>query len=145
MSNDHVLFVWLDLYVSLCGQQHSKCKLAVCLVHPSLFCKLCPLSNPTNSATVCARFKQLYLSNHSEVETCSNELFFFSQCPILLPPKMLTFPPELPCVTLHSVSIQNAFISVTPTMQTWKHVSVKMFTTFVYNNYFAVSYCNEFM
>ena len=46
--------------------------------------------------TVCTRFKQLYLSNLSELDSCSQELF--SQWPILSPPKILTFYPDSPCI-----------------------------------------------
>jgi len=33
--------------------------------------------------------------------------FFFSQLPILLPPKILTFPPESPCVKFNSHFTEN--------------------------------------
>jgi len=42
-------------------------------------------------------FKQLCLGTHTEFATCSYKLFF-SQRPTLSPPKILTFPPESPCV-----------------------------------------------
>jgi len=42
------------------------------------------------SRTVRARFKKFYQANHSEVDTCSNELFF-SQWPIFYLPKYWLF------------------------------------------------------
>jgi hypothetical protein len=47
--------------------------------------------------TVGARFKQLYLGKHSELNPRPCE-HFFSQWPILSPPKILTFPRESPCI-----------------------------------------------
>jgi hypothetical protein len=43
------------------------------------------------------RFKQLDLGNNLELETCSYESFS-SQWPILLPPIILTFSSESPCI-----------------------------------------------
>ena len=43
------------------------------------------------------RFKQLYLGNQSESDTCSYELLF-SQWPIPPPPKILTFPAGSSCI-----------------------------------------------
>ena len=48
MCEDRVLFVWLDLHVSLCGPQHPKYEPAIRLVYPPLVCKLPPSSNSTN-------------------------------------------------------------------------------------------------
>jgi hypothetical protein len=45
------------------------------------------------------RFKQQYIHNHSDLDTCSYE-FFYSQWPLLSPPKVLTFPPESPYILL---------------------------------------------
>jgi hypothetical protein len=73
-------------------------------VHPPFFCNLHSSSKPTkkNLMELVWRFKQLYLGNHSELDTYSYELFF-SQWPIKSPPppkkKKLTFPPESPCIT----------------------------------------------
>jgi len=33
-----VLFIGVDVYISLCGQQHPKCNWAVLLVYSSFFC-----------------------------------------------------------------------------------------------------------
>jgi len=66
-----------------------------------------------NSECFCiCRFKQLYLCNHLEFNTCSCELFF-SQYTIS-PVKILTFPPESPCI------VSNEFESV------WKRWSWHM-------------------
>jgi hypothetical protein len=46
----------------------------------------------------CFLFKQLYLTNHSESDTCVYELVF-SQWPIISPPKILAFLLESPCIT----------------------------------------------
>ena len=43
---DRVLFVSVDLHVSLCWQQHTKCERAIRLVYPPLIRKLRPL-HPT--------------------------------------------------------------------------------------------------
>ena len=49
VCEDRVLFVWVDLHVSLCGQQHSKCERALRHVYsPHLF-KLRCSSNSTNT------------------------------------------------------------------------------------------------
>jgi len=53
-------------------------------------------SDKEERQTVCTRFKQLYLSNLSELDSCLYELF--SQWPILSPPKILTFPPDSPFI-----------------------------------------------
>ena len=41
-----VLFVWADLHVPLCGQQHPNCKRAIRLVYPPFFRTLRSASNP---------------------------------------------------------------------------------------------------
>jgi len=65
----HTLFIWADIHISSCGQQHPKCEPAIHLVYPPLFCKLHSSSNPTNKnlKSYAWGFKQLYLSNQSEV------------------------------------------------------------------------------
>ena len=75
-----VLFVWVDLHVFLCRQQHPKCKLEICLLYPNLFYILYPSSNPTNKNVTDsnAKFKQLYLWKHSKLDTRSYELFSHS-------------------------------------------------------------------
>jgi hypothetical protein len=45
---DRMLFVWVDLHVSLCRQQHPKCERVICLVYLPFFLKLCSSSKPTN-------------------------------------------------------------------------------------------------
>ena len=37
VCEDHVLFVWVDLQVSVCGQQHPKCERKIRLVYPLFF------------------------------------------------------------------------------------------------------------
>ena len=41
-------FIWADIHISSCGQQHPKCEPAIRLMYPPLFCKLHSSSNPTN-------------------------------------------------------------------------------------------------
>jgi hypothetical protein len=41
LCKDHVLFVWADLHVSLCEQQHPKRERAIRLAYPPLFSNLC--------------------------------------------------------------------------------------------------------
>jgi hypothetical protein len=52
--------------------------------------------NPEKNLT--SDSKRLYLGNHSELDTCSYELFF-SKWWILSSPKILTFPPESPVLS----------------------------------------------
>jgi hypothetical protein len=92
---DRVLFVWVD-HVSLCGQQHPNCVLAISLVHPPFFRILRSSSNATKLQR---RSKKLYLGNHSELDTCPCKLFC-SQWPLLSHPKILNFPHETPCLGL---------------------------------------------
>jgi len=70
MCKGRTLFIWVDIHVSSCGLQHPKCEPAICLVYPPLFRKLHPSSNPTNKNLqhYTRRFKQLYFSNHSELD-----------------------------------------------------------------------------
>jgi hypothetical protein len=48
VREDRVLFVWVDVHVSLRRQQIPKCERAISLVYPSFFCKLRSSSNSTN-------------------------------------------------------------------------------------------------
>ena len=79
-SEVRVLFVWVDLHVSLCRQQHPKCERAIRLVYPPSFCKLRTSCSPTNKKLmelVLARFKQLQLDNRSQSQTYSHKQCFF--------------------------------------------------------------------
>jgi hypothetical protein len=40
VCEDRVLFVWVDIHVSLYGLRHTKCERAIRLVYPPLFRKL---------------------------------------------------------------------------------------------------------
>ena len=70
MCKGRMLFIWVDIHISSRGQQHPKCEPAIRLVYPPLFCKLHSSSNPTNKnlQRYTRRFKQLYFSNHSELD-----------------------------------------------------------------------------
>jgi hypothetical protein len=70
----------------------------LCCIVPYMVQAAAHESDKREGRTVHARFKQLYLSNQSELDTCLHK-FFFSQCPILSPPKILTFPHESPCIS----------------------------------------------
>lgn len=48
VCEDDVLFVTGDLHVSLCGQQHPKCELAIRRVYPPFFYKLRRSSKSTS-------------------------------------------------------------------------------------------------
>jgi hypothetical protein len=48
LREDRVLFLWVDLHISLYGQQHPKRKQAIRLVCLHLFSKLRSSSNPIN-------------------------------------------------------------------------------------------------
>jgi hypothetical protein len=58
-----------------------------------------PLFVTIQNNFVFCKFQQLYLGNHSQLDTCSNELLF-SQWPIISPLKIITFPPELHCTLI---------------------------------------------
>jgi hypothetical protein len=76
VCEDGVIFVWVDLHVSFCRQQHTNCLPAIRLVYP-FFCELYTSSKPTNKPlTQTYRFKQYYLGKHSELNTCQYELVF---------------------------------------------------------------------
>jgi len=64
------LLIRVDIHISSCGQRQPKCEPAICLVYPPLFCNLHSSSNPTNKnlQRYTWRFKQLYFSNHSELD-----------------------------------------------------------------------------
>ena len=47
---DRVLFVSVDLHLSLCWQQHTKSEQAIRLVYPPFVCKLRSSSSPTNKS-----------------------------------------------------------------------------------------------
>jgi hypothetical protein len=77
VCEDRVLFVGVNLHVSLCVQQYPKCERAIHLMRPHFLCKLRFISKHTNKifrSYVC-RCKQLYLNTRSELDTCSYELF----------------------------------------------------------------------
>ena len=110
-------FIWADIHISSCGQQHPKCEPAIRLMYPPLFCKLHSSSNPTNKnlKSYAWGFKQLYLSNQSELDGHSCELFF-SQWLRMLPPTILTFPLKSPSTTdfmLLQLSVFTYIIKVT--------------------------------
>ena len=95
VCEDRVLFVWVDLHMSSCWQQHPYCERAIRLAYPPFFCKLRSSSNPTIkylTELVC-RFKQFCHGDHSELDSCSYEPFF-SQRPILSLPKVLISSPK---------------------------------------------------
>ena len=93
------MFFWVVLHVPLCGEQHSKCERAtrLCIhasfvnfaLHPAPQSKSCP--------ELGLEIQQLYLGNHSELDTCSCEgfssqrmtLFFFLLA--LQPPSGVVF------------------------------------------------------
>jgi hypothetical protein len=52
-------------------------------------------SEKRENRTLHARFKQLYLNNHLELDMFRQTFFF--QWPVLSPPRILIFPPESPC------------------------------------------------
>jgi hypothetical protein len=78
-QSQHSTDAWLVLHCTLHGSSTARA------------------SEKREGRTARTRFKQLYLGNHSELGTCSYELLF-SQWLILSPPKILTFPPESPCI-----------------------------------------------
>jgi hypothetical protein len=92
---DRVLFVWVDLHVSLREQQHPNCKQAIRLVYTPFFRTLRSASNPQTkiSRSWVWGLKQHYIGSHWELSTCSYELLFL-QWPLLSPPKIFTFLPE---------------------------------------------------
>ena len=75
LFDEHVLFIQVDLHISVCRQQHPKREqLFLCI--QLYFCKLLFIqqhkqkSNRVRSGEL-RGFKQLWLGNHSEIDTCS--------------------------------------------------------------------------
>ena len=97
MCQNGVLFVSVDLRLSLLRQQHPKCQPAIRLLYPSFFCKLRTSSKPTNQnlhyehSNSC---KSVNIHNYTYVHTS-----FFSQCPLLSSPETLNFPSVSPCIS----------------------------------------------
>ena len=83
-----MLFVCVHCHVSLCGQQHPECQQLVSCIHLS-FVNFALHPTPQTEVYV-SIFKQLYLDNHSELDTCRYE-HFFSQWRIISHRKILTF------------------------------------------------------
>jgi hypothetical protein len=80
VCQDGVLFVSVDLYVSLCRRQHLKCEGAIRLVYPPFFCKLFTSSAPTNKnlTELSLEIKQTQTAVSRwalKLDTCSLELF----------------------------------------------------------------------
>jgi hypothetical protein len=81
VCKDHVLFVWVDLHISLCGQQCPKCEQAIHLLYLPFFYKLGVLSNPTNKNVMELGLECMPDLNSSVAvtirnQTCLYELFF---------------------------------------------------------------------
>jgi hypothetical protein len=100
---DHMLFVWVVLHVSLCWQQHPKWGRTIRFVYPHFFCKLRFSSNPTNRNGVTSRdSKEFYLGNYLAWYTCSCSFILIMtdtvtcQCTYLS--FIRTFPSEPPCI-----------------------------------------------
>jgi hypothetical protein len=81
VCEDRVLLAWVDILVSSCWQQRPHCETAIRLLYPPFFCTLRPSSNPTNkNLTELVRIlKQLYLGNHSKIDTCLYKLCFLAK------------------------------------------------------------------
>ena len=108
VCEDRVLFVWVNLDVSSCSQQHPKCERAVRL--PSFVSSTLHRTQKTKiyGRFVC-RFRQLCLFNHSELHTCSYVLCI-SKWPI-----RFTFPSESSCIffsILHLHSKRPCFATI---------------------------------
>jgi len=54
-----VLFDWIDVHVSLRGQQYPKWELAIRLVYPSFLCKRRSSFNPTNKSNGVGSARQI--------------------------------------------------------------------------------------
>jgi len=80
VSEQRVLCVWVDLRVSLSGQQYPKCEREIRAVYPSCFCNLCSSSNPTNKnlKELDLEVQTTHFDNHSELDTCPCEHFYHS-------------------------------------------------------------------
>jgi hypothetical protein len=87
----------------------SKTRASNRLVHPPSFCELHSSSHPTSKSLThqkrgrdehCVRDSSTSVfGNHSQLVTCSHELFF-SQWPILSPQKIMMYPLESPCIII---------------------------------------------
>jgi hypothetical protein len=85
LCEDRVLLDWVDLPVTLCGQQHPKCGLAFRLVYPHFFCQFHSSSNPTNrNLTELGLEIQPTVSRQPfRIRHVFIRIFFFFQWPIL--------------------------------------------------------------
>jgi hypothetical protein len=86
-SENRVLFVWVDLHVSLRRQWHMQfVSYSFFLIRSSFNLTNIPnASEKRGRRTVRSRFKTFYLGNHSEVDTYSYELFFSQLLMVYLP------------------------------------------------------------
>jgi hypothetical protein len=69
---ERVLFIWLDLHVSLCKQQHPKPRQLFLCIH-LYFCKLHLSPNPTNKNLTVLALEILVASNSSSLVTIQKQ------------------------------------------------------------------------
>jgi len=62
---NRVVFVWVDLYFSVCSQQHLKWVRAIRLLYPLFFWKIWSSSNTTNK--IHRRFQQLLVTIQNQI------------------------------------------------------------------------------
>jgi len=85
LCQGRVLYFWVELRPCCCWQQHPKCERTICVMYPPFFCELRSSSKPHKQKSkregriVRARFKQLCLDTHSELDTCSYEPLFLTK------------------------------------------------------------------
>jgi hypothetical protein len=78
VCESRVLFVWVDLHVSLRGQQHPKCEREIRLVCPPFFCKVRSSSNPHKQKSegfTSADSNSCRSGSHSELHTRTYDFF----------------------------------------------------------------------
>jgi hypothetical protein len=91
------------IFTSLCavGSIQNVSRQFVSPIHlQSINFALHPAKQTKIKRTLRASFKQPCLGNRSALDTFTYELIFYSQWPIIGPPKILTFPPESSCIAV---------------------------------------------
>jgi len=64
---DRMLYAWVDLHVSVCGQQHPKCERAIRLMYPPFFFKLRFIQTHTQKSNGVRSGDSIHHGNRSEL------------------------------------------------------------------------------
>lgn len=117
-----VILSWY--HVSLCRQQHP--------LYSAFFSKFHSSSRPTNKNLTDshAKFKQLYRSNVSELDTCSYQLFFLFMTDTATSQKY-PFLPESPCIVCQVW--EKEWSKRSQEIQTLYHIYISQYSTVLYD------------